>query len=820
MLRSKTRWRNNQIHTLQEAAQQLATELKLPLLVAQLLVQRGIQTKAEAELFLHGDIPQLHDPFLMEDMKAAVDRLERARVQDEFVRISGDYDADGVSSTSLMILLLTRLGIRHDYYIPNRFTEGYGIGVNAVEQAHADGVDLIVTVDNGIRAHDALHRAKELGLDVIVTDHHEPPEELPEACALLNPRKSSCPYPFKELAGAGVALKLAQAILGDLPNPWFEIAAIGTVADLMPLTDENRIMVRKGLQSMKNTTFPGIQALLKIGGVKVDELSATDIGFAMGPRINAAGRLEDAAPAVELLVADSMDKAEELAKQLDVLNRERQKLVEKISTEALEIIHAQQMEDHPVIVVSGEEWNHGVVGIVASKMLHRFYRPVIILSHDPQTGLTKGSARSIEGFDIHEALNACADLLMHYGGHQAAGGMTLEADRLDAFRERMHQLAESWLSEEDYTPVQEADLEVRLEDVTLTLIEQLQMLAPFGAGNRYPALIVKEAQVEEYRAIGKNENHLKLTLTDQSQDQGQLVKLDAIAFGQAEAIDHIGKHVRLDLLAEPQINEWNGIRKPQLVVQDLCMQAPLVVDWRQRHAHVQVAQRIEQLHREGKLEHAGMVVFSRNEEPKSFWMDTMKQMPLWKLGEQDQLEPVNELARSSRPEQVKEMVLYGVPNSQVQLEEMLERLEQAEKIYLALTMDNHWSCPNRSQFAHIYKCLRTMASWKLDQGMLLKVSKTTGLLQEAVYFAHQVFEELGFIAASEGLEDHYESVDSPVKKELSASRLYQMRVSKEGCMDWLQYETSKQLMSWVLSKLPARPSHPSSHIEQTMEEVS
>ncbi|KAF4321960.1 hypothetical protein G195_004858 [Phytophthora kernoviae 00238/432] len=488
----------------------------------------------------------MHDPYLLLGMKEAVPRIQQAIEREEHILIYGDYDADGVSSTSLMIHLMRYLGASYDIYIPHRSNEGYGLHNHALDWAHQQGVTLVITVDTGISAVEQIAYASTLGMEVIVTDHHEPPEVLPEAYTLINPKLPDCPYPFKGLAGAGVALKLAQALIGEVPGEWMEIAAIGTVADLMPLEGENRVIVSYGIESMRGTRLPGVSALLEISGVDQSQVTSINIAFAMAPRINASGRLDHAGRAVSLLTTENLDEAHTLAGQLDLLNRERQQVVEGILLEATaqleQKIQLNSGAVPDVIVLAGEGWNVGVVGIVASKLLERYYRPTLILGIDPESGACKGSARSIEGLDIYEALTACKHTMDHYGGHPAAAGMSLHRDQLKELEAGLNEFAASVLTEEDFVPHRLADDECRVSDVPLQVIQEIDRLQPFGMSNPSPRFVLRNVTVKETRTMGREKRHLKLVLEQDGQ------QLETVAFGKGALAEFLPPGTIIDVM--------------------------------------------------------------------------------------------------------------------------------------------------------------------------------------------------------------------------------------------------------------------------------
>ena len=582
MIRSKTRWTVASLDSDGEAkAEVLSSALSLPPLVAKLLVQRGFNEIESASQFLSGGLECLHDPFLLKGMDRAVERIRLALDRKERVRIYGDYDADGVSSTTLMTYLFQRLELSFDSYIPHRTLEGYGLNNKAIDLAAQSGVTLIVTVDTGISAAEQIAYAASLGIDTIVTDHHEPPHELPAAWAIINPKQEDCPYPFKGLAGVGVAFKLAQALLGEPPIEWTDVAALGTIADLMPLIDENRVLVRLGLEQLRTTEKPGFQALAEVAGIQLFAISATDVAFGMAPRINAAGRLEHAEGAVRLLTAPNGEAAAAAALTLDRLNKERQLIVEDILEQAqlqwmdkCEIAKRNGRQAPSVIVLAAEGWNPGVVGIVASKFVEKQYKPTLILGIDAGSGMCKGSARSIAGFDLHAALTECDEFLDHYGGHQAAAGMSLHRDQLEAFEERLGHLADKWLDADDWVPKTIVDLACRMDEATLHVREQLAQLEPFGIGNAAPKLLLQGAVIADRRTMGKENKHLKLSLSG----EGKL--LDAVGFGFGSLADRLSGGVPVELVGELAINEWNGQRKAQFLMQDIRVSQVQLFDYR------------------------------------------------------------------------------------------------------------------------------------------------------------------------------------------------------------------------------------------------
>jgi len=571
MITQRNRWASYELNDKQtEQATMIAQSFQLPLVVAKLLVQRGIESNESVNKFLYGDESELYDPYLLADMDKGVARIKQALEQKQKIRIYGDYDADGVSSTTVLYYTFSQLGANFDYYIPHRMTEGYGLNKAAIELAKQDGVQLIVTVDTGISAGEEIAYANELGVDVVVTDHHEPPQILPNAIAVINPKQEHCLYPFKGLAGVGVAFKLATALLGEVPLSLTPFVALGTVADIMPLHDENRILVKNGLLQIKTGHYEAFNAIAKVAGFDISAINASHIGFAIGPRINAAGRLEHAKQAVSLLIEQDATKALEKATKLDALNKERQLIVDEIIQEADTLWQTkrdqarQEGKREPgVILLHQYGWNVGVIGIVASKLLERYYKPVIIFGVDKETHMAKGSARSIEGFDLHYALTTCEHLLDHYGGHAAAAGMSTHINQLAALEEQLSELAYTIISEEQWIPKLQIDLVCQLQDVTLETIEQFDLLEPFGMGNPSPRILINDISVESVRAIGKESNHLKLLVTD------TLNQLDIIGFGYGDYADKLDRFDQVEVVGQLSINEWNNTKRPQLQLQDI-----------------------------------------------------------------------------------------------------------------------------------------------------------------------------------------------------------------------------------------------------------
>jgi single-stranded-DNA-specific exonuclease len=540
-----------------------------PPLLRQVLFNRGYASAAEASLFLAAQPGFDPDPYQLTGLGTAVERIQSAVQRGEPVAIYGDYDVDGVTATALLVQTLQALGGRVRGYIPNRFDEGYGLNVEALEALHAEGVRLVVTVDCGIRSPAEAAHARAIGLDLIITDHHHPGEELPRALAVVDPKQPDDGYPDKDLAGVGVAYKLAQALLAGgpaggpaslTPEALLDLVALGTVADLAPLTGENRGLVRRGLGAMRQTTRQGLYSLANLAGLDLQGLNAGHIGFVLGPRLNAAGRLDSALAAFELLTTGDVFRAGQLAQQLEIQNRERQALTRQTQEQAGTLALAQDPEAC-LLFAAHPDFNPGVVGLAAARLAESHYRPAVVAAVDQET--TRGSCRSIPEFHITDALDQCADLLVRHGGHAAAAGFTVRNENLPELVRRLKDIARAELSGLDLRPTRTADAEVPLSDLKPELLVDLEYLEPTGYGNRGAVFVSRDLKVTSARAVGADSRHLKLAVTD-----GR-VTFDAIAFRQGNWVTEKKMPSRVDLLYSFEINEYNGKKTLQLNVQDL-----------------------------------------------------------------------------------------------------------------------------------------------------------------------------------------------------------------------------------------------------------
>lgn len=549
------------------AVNKLGASLGVHPLVAALLISRGHDTEEKAHKFLNPTVDHLHDPLLLKGMREAADRVHRAIENHEKILIWGDYDVDGTTGTVLLRRALKMLGAETGFHVPNRFTEGYGVNIPALEQAKADGFTLCITVDCGIRSFEPCAWAKENGMDVIVTDHHLSDETQgnPPAFAVVNPNQTGCQYPDKHLAGVGVAFKLAHVLLREkglerYVPAFLKIAAIGTIADIMKLHGENRAIVALGLRDLPTTKNPGLRALMDIAECG-DEMTSYKIGFRIAPRINAAGRMDVAKHVIELFEAEDIEEARRLASLLDSRNRERQQVQQKITE--LAIFETKDIDEQRFVVVSGQDWHRGVIGLAASKIAERLYRPTIVLS--AENGYAHGSGRSVGDFHLLQALESCSDLFEQFGGHAAAAGMKIKVENIDILRERLNSHAVSVLTEDKLTPVLEIDAPVSSQTMNLGLLDQLSAFEPFGAGNPKPVFVTSGMVVRDEPFVMKDK-HLKLKLYDCDRRLFEAVWWDGVERSKGRT-PQAGQ--RIEIAYTPEANVWQGNRSLQLVVEDI-----------------------------------------------------------------------------------------------------------------------------------------------------------------------------------------------------------------------------------------------------------
>ncbi|MDO4666838.1 MAG: single-stranded-DNA-specific exonuclease RecJ [Streptococcus sp.] len=691
-----------------------AKKLGLESAVANLIYQRGIQTKESLEDFLSPSLEKLHDPYELNDMEKSVVRIRQAIENGEQILIYGDYDADGMTSASIIKETLEQLGAECQVYLPNRFTDGYGPNESVYKYfIDKQDISLIITVDNGVAGHAAIELAKSMGVDVIVTDHHSMPDTLPSAYAIIHPEHPDASYPFQHLAGCGVAFKLATALLEEAPIDLLDLVAIGTIADMVSLTDENRILVKYGLSVLKNTQRIGLQELFKLASIQPSEIDEEVVGFQIAPRLNALGRLDDPNPAIELLTGFDEEEVQEIALLIQQKNDDRKEIVQSIYEEAKAMI----VPGKPVQVLAKEDWNPGVLGIVAGRLLEELHLPVIVLTIED--GVAKGSARSIDSVNIFDALDTHRDLFIAFGGHAGAAGMTLEEEKLEALSDILVDYIVN--NNIDLTSKKHLflDEELFLPELTLDTLKNFEKLAPFGMDNRKPIFYLKDFKVETARAMGAGGDHLKLKISQQN------ATFEVVAFNWGNLATEFAQLKNLELAVSLSVNKWNGQTSLQLMLVD---------------ARVNGLQLFNIRGKRDKLpEGVPIIRFSTDEIPSL--------------------------------ENSKAVVVYDFPSQLKQLKEIFQT-----HVFEAVYFKNEIAKPyyltgfgTRAQFAKLYKTIYQYPEFDIryklkDLASYLNIDSI--LLVKMI----QIFEELEFVTIKDGVMSVNKEAE---KKEIETSQIYQ-----------------------------------------------
>ncbi|MFK4895677.1 single-stranded-DNA-specific exonuclease RecJ [Lactococcus petauri] len=712
MIKSKYIWKLTE-SDLPDEFLKLSKKYKLDTLAAQILWQRGIRAEEEIQAYLNPDLQQLHDPFLLHDMEKAVQRILTAIENGQNILIYGDYDADGMTASSVMKSALDELGAEVQVYLPNRFTDGYGPNLDVYKYfIQNEDIDLIITVDNGVAGHEAIAYAQSQNVDVIVTDHHSMPEVLPEAFAIVHPEHPESNYPFKYLAGVGVAFKVATALLDYIPSDILDLVAIGTIADMVSLTDENRILVSHGLKVLANTERAGLMELMRLSGTDFEKVNEETIGFQIAPRLNALGRLDDPNPAIELLTGWDEEVAAEIAQMIDEKNSERKVIVENIFNQALTMI-----TDEPVQILHHKDWHKGVLGIVAGRLLEQFHKPIIMLAEEE--GVLRGSARSIENFNIFEALNEHRELFMAFGGHKQAAGMTFALENVEAIKQVML----DFIQENDIDMSEKSSLEVQgslqFDEISLETIRSLEKLSPYGMDNPKPHFLLTDYQVEQARSMGKDNSHLKLKLVQNGQ------ALDAVYFGHgAESLEF--EQSDTELVGTLSSNTWNGTTTVQLMVADARVNGVELLDIRSRQVELP----------------KNTIRFVHNEVKNG----TMEEV----------------------------LIIEEAPTDKEALSALTELIheQEFELIYFKNTIKKNYyltGAGTREQFARFYKAIYQYPEFDIrfklkDLANYLKIPDI--LLIKMI----QIFEELNFVTIDNGMMSVNKAAE---KRDISESNIYQ-----------------------------------------------
>lgn len=712
MIKSKYIWKLTE-SDLPDEFLKLSKKYKLDTLAAQILWQRGIRAEEEIQAYLNPDLQQLHDPFLLHDMEKAVQRILTAIENGQNILIYGDYDADGMTASSVMKSALDELGAEVQVYLPNRFTDGYGPNLDVYKYfIQNEDIDLIITVDNGVAGHEAIAYAQSQNVDVIVTDHHSMPEVLPEAFAIVHPEHPESNYPFKYLAGVGVAFKVATALLDYIPSDMLDLVAIGTIADMVSLTDENRILVSHGLKVLANTERAGLMELMRLSGTDFEKVNEETIGFQIAPRLNALGRLDDPNPAIELLTGWDEEVAAEIAQMIDEKNSERKVIVENIFNQSLTMI-----TDEPIQILHHKDWHKGVLGIVAGRLLEQFHKPIIMLAEEE--GVLRGSARSIENFNIFEALNEHRELFMAFGGHKQAAGMTFALENVEAIKQVML----DFIQENDIDMSEKSSLEVQgslqFDEISLETIRSLEKLSPYGMDNPKPHFLLTDYQVEQARSMGKDNSHLKLKLVQNGQ------ALDAVYFGHgAESLEF--EQSDTELVGTLSSNTWNGTTTVQLMVADARVNGVELLDIRSRQVELP----------------KNTIRFVHNE------------------------------VKNGTIEEV--LIIEEAPTDKEALSALTELIheQEFELIYFKNTIKKNYyltGAGTREQFARFYKAIYQYPEFDIrfklkDLANYLKIPDI--LLIKMI----QIFEELNFVTIDNGMMSVNKAAE---KRDISESNIYQ-----------------------------------------------
>ena len=548
----------------EEIISEIENKYKINKLLATILANRGITTEESIRLFLNPTRDDFHDPFLITDMEKAVERIITAINKKEKITIYGDYDVDGITSITVLKSFLRDRGIEVDTYIPNRLDEGYGLNNSAIDKIKNKGCELMITVDCGISAIDEVNYANSLGIEVIVTDHHEPGNEIPKALAVIDNKRKDSTYPFRELAGVGVVFKLIQALSIKLNLKeeeylkYLDIVCIGTISDIVPLVDENRVITKLGLMLVRQTRNIGLQAVLKSSGYS--KIDSNTISFGVAPRLNACGRMGKADEALKLFLSKNVNEVIQLSKELNDFNRERQEKEKEIYENAIAQIEKEHLDEKNTIILRGKNWHHGVIGIVSSKITEKYFKPSILLSFE-EDGIGKGSGRSIPGFDLHEALMQCLDVIEKFGGHAMAVGITVREEHFDEFKEKFENIAISKHIEE-ILPIINIDAKINLSDINKEMVESLKELEPFGEGNKMPIFAFKNLKIDSIRALSEGK-HLRLTLKDNN------TIVNAIGFNLGQMAEEYRIGDKVDVVGVLEINSFNGVENLQINIKDI-----------------------------------------------------------------------------------------------------------------------------------------------------------------------------------------------------------------------------------------------------------
>ncbi|HCM88345.1 MULTISPECIES: single-stranded-DNA-specific exonuclease RecJ [Vagococcus] len=745
-------------------------KLKINAELAPLLWRRGMTDPNNINSYLKPTVANFHDPFLLFDMEKSVERIQKAVESGETILVYGDYDADGITSTTVMKEAIELIGGNVSYYLPNRFTDGYGPNIDVYRRMiEEEGVQLIVTVDNGVSGHEAIEYANSKGIDVIITDHHELPEELPKAFSVIHPRHPQGNYPFNDLAGVGVAFKVATALLGEIPIESLDLVAIGTIADLVSLTDENRALVKIGLEIMKQSERVGLNALADVS--KVDLLEATEetVGFTIAPRLNAIGRLGDASPGVELLSTFDEVEAANIATFIQQKNTERQSIVKEITTEALEM--AKNNTEDSILFLINKNWHQGVLGIVASRIVQETHKPTIVLNLDEATGFLKGSGRSVQGIDLFQVLSSAKSDLESFGGHHMAAGVTFHQDQLVSVKSKVNQAIQDLGISSSEKEELLIDGVLSIETINVEFIERLKLLAPFGTDNPAPYFLIKSDKLQNLKQIGADNAHLKCQLNKKE------LAVDCIAFNRGMELHEFEYADEIEVVGQLSINEWNGFRKPQVMLSDYA-----ISDWQ-----IFDARGKKKLEIKPQTDNVAYLVFE--EKVYSKIIEKTGHTYLVDSIDKDFMKIINGYD---------EVVIVDCPYDLTKAKLIFSQLKVARIYFEVNVIQEHYltGLPSREQFGQLFKLIASQESIDIRH-KLKEISAYLKINKNLLIFMINVFFDLGFVTIDDGLMT---KVQNPVNKPLQESKIYQNYQKKIEMEKLFLYSDIKEIKQWILQQ--------------------
>ena len=751
----------------------LEKELGISRILATLLAQQGIDSTEQAKKFFEPSIEEIHDPTLLHDMDKAVERIEQAVEKQEQITIYGDYDADGITSTSLMYETLLSVGANVNYYVPNRFTDGYGPNMDAYQRLIDNGTQLFITVDNGVSGKNVIDKVMAAGVDVVITDHHELPADLPNAVAIVHPRYPGSNYPFPDLSGVGVAFKVAWALTGEFPVEELDLVAIGEIADVVNVTDENHALISYGIQQLRQGMRPGLAALMKLADIKANNLTDQDIGFGIAPRLNALGRIADANDGVKLLTSLDENESQKLAKEVDQANKERQNLVAEIMKEAEKQANSSANQQKRTLLIVGKGWHQGVLGIVASRIMNETGKPTIVASTDQNNPtLIKGSGRSVDSFNLFNALEAHRELFTTFGGHPAACGLSFDQGNIAPLQIALEEEA----SQQKFDPTVKQPLPIAMQlepaDVTQQLYNDIQRVAPFGPGNMEPVFELNNVKVVDVKTMGQEHQHLKFSIVSDKKN------LTVVAFGQGNLATLLSAPTgQINLAVKVSLNEWRGKKSVQLMLEDLQINGTVIIDERTNKLTPQL--------------------FSSSDyyivrEPRLRENIAPHVAPGYTLS-------IEEAIKTDFSGQ--QVTLVDCPSS----EEMLKRIfaeDEGEPATIRLLLYQRKSAylaglPTRNDFAQLYRFIYKQKELKWPM-QAKAVSNHLKINMDRLNLMIQVFSEAGFVT----IKDDVLKFNEPTNKtDLTQTKRYQKQLAQYKVEQQLLFNDAATVAKWLLEYL-------------------